>query len=1023
MTKRKQCLILPIVVAAAVWILAAAHSAHAQQADAQAQTGATRPVVPQMIRYSGVAGSRAGDTVEISFRIYAAAQGGDAMWSETQTVSIGSEGKYTALLGSATEGGLPDAVFQSGQGRWLGVSIEGAPENNRSVLSSVAYAMKAADAESLAGVSAKEFVTRDQLSAQLASATQALEPEVRAHTEANPSGGGATNTIAMWTSPTALGDSSITQLGTAAAPLVGIGTTTPASTLDVAGIVLARIGIQLPAISTATAAVGSSSPSFTMSASSFKNGGSAVNQKFVWQAVSVGNNTAAPSADLSLLFGSGSSGLVNTGLYFQPSGIVHFATGQTFPGTGPGTITGVTPASPLTGGGTSGNVALGLNTASLEGTLNNVYAQLATANSFTGNQSVTGNLTVGGTETVTGLATFNGGLNSAAALTLPAAVATPTAGGASPNLGMSATGFNSTSSTSVPQTFALSAIPTGNNTATPSANLELLFGSGTTAPAATGLAIAPTGLITFAPGQTFPGTGDITAVNTNSPITGGATSGAVTLGIDFNALETTLNGNYAQLGAANIFSQTQTINQSLNVGGGVYANLVGSAIGYNLGGEPFDTGNYGQLSSSVGFSNSPLETGNYDLGVGYGALAADTTGAQNTAVGVDALNVDADGSQNTGVGSSALAATVGGCAAAPPPPPTFRPGQRMGPAKDARRIKGMGIIDTPCANPEGLGNTGVGVEAGQYNVSGNYNTMVGFNAGPDSASTGLTGATAIGANSTVSQNYSVVLGQTTTTAGALNATVGIGTATPMSALDISVLNSGQLGPTITLTNPSYAGGASASIDFNTTPPLTGVLESYNPGARIVAQDDDYSDDISFYSNKTGSKNNTLRRNMTIYANGNVNIPGNLSKGGGSFKIDHPLDPAGKYLYHSFVESPDMMNIYNGIVTLDAHGKAMIQMPEWFQALNSDFRYQLTAVGGPGPNLYVAEEINGNHFRIAGGKAGMKVSWQVTGIRQDAWAKAHRIPVEEDKPANERGYYLHPELFGASEDRQVDNAGH
>jgi hypothetical protein len=72
---------------------------------------------------------------------------------------------------------------------------------------------------------------------------------------------------------------------------------------------------------------------------------------------------------------------------------------------------------------------------------------------------------------------------------------------------------------------------------------------------------------------------------------------------------------------------------------------------------------------------------------------------------------------------------------------------------------------------------------------------------------------------------------------------------------------------------------------------------------------------------------------------------------------------------------------------------------------------------------VAEEINGNHFRIAGGKAGMKVSWQVTGIRQDAWAKAHRIPVEEDKPANERGFYLHPELFGASEDRQVDNAGH
>jgi len=203
--------------------------------------------------------------------------------------------------------------------------------------------------------------------------------------------------------------------------------------------------------------------------------------------------------------------------------------------------------------------------------------------------------------------------------------------------------------------------------------------------------------------------------------------------------------------------------------------------------------------------------------------------------------------------------------------------------------------------------------------------------------------------------------------------------------------------------------------------LTGVFQSYNPGARIVAEDTDYSDNISFYSNKPGSKNNGLRRNMTVYANGNVNIVGSLSKGGGSFKIDHPLDPADKYLYHSFVESPDMMNIYNGLVVLDAHGKATIQMPDWFQALNSDFRYQLTAVGAPGPNLYVAEEINGNHFSIAGGKAGMKVSWQVTGIRQDAWANAHRIPVEEDKPINERGYYLHPELYGAPEDRQVTNA--
>jgi hypothetical protein len=157
--------------------------------------------------------------------------------------------------------------------------------------------------------------------------------------------------------------------------------------------------------------------------------------------------------------------------------------------------------------------------------------------------------------------------------------------------------------------------------------------------------------------------------------------------------------------------------------------------------------------------------------------------------------------------------------------------------------------------------------------------------------------------------------------------------------------------------------------------------------------------------------------------GDISVSGNLSKGGGSFKIDHPLDPPNKYLYHSFVESPDMKNIYDGVITLDAAGEAIVELPEWFGALNRDLRYLLTAIGAPGPTLYIAEEVNGNHFKIAGGSPRMKVSWQVTGIRQDAWANAHRIPVEEEKPGSERGYYLHPELFGQPEQKNVQWARH
>jgi hypothetical protein len=152
-------------------------------------------------------------------------------------------------------------------------------------------------------------------------------------------------------------------------------------------------------------------------------------------------------------------------------------------------------------------------------------------------------------------------------------------------------------------------------------------------------------------------------------------------------------------------------------------------------------------------------------------------------------------------------------------------------------------------------------------------------------------------------------------------------------------------------------------------------------------------------------------------NGNVQITGTLTKGGGSFKIDHPLDPANKYLSHSFVESPDMMNIYNGNVVTDRRGIAAVVLPDYFSALNRDFRYQLTVIGEFAQAI-VAEKINNNHFIIRTSKPNIEVSWQVTGIRQDAYANAHRIPVEEDKPAEERGHYLHPELFGQEKEKTV-----
>lgn len=140
----------------------------------------------------------------------------------------------------------------------------------------------------------------------------------------------------------------------------------------------------------------------------------------------------------------------------------------------------------------------------------------------------------------------------------------------------------------------------------------------------------------------------------------------------------------------------------------------------------------------------------------------------------------------------------------------------------------------------------------------------------------------------------------------------------------------------------------------------------------------------------------------MYAQGNARVTGTLSKAAGSFKIDHPLDPDNRWLSHSFVESPDMMNVYNGNVVLGADGTATVPLPEYFGALNRDFRYQLTCLGAHAP-VYVAAKVGkDNRFTIAGGTAGLEVSWQVTGIRQDDYAKAHPIVVDTPKAAHEKG---------------------
>ncbi len=247
--------------------------------------------------------------------------------------------------------------------------------------------------------------------------------------------------------------------------------------------------------------------------------------------------------------------------------------------------------------------------------------------------------------------------------------------------------------------------------------------------------------------------------------------------------------------------------------------------------------------------------------------------------------------------------------------------------------------------------------------------------------------------------------------------LAIGNTAPWCKLDVRdsgqrVVHAENTGPSGQLDAAIYAisgplTGAGTAGDF--TGGYRGVLGSGGViGVEGIANGDGGTK-MGIYGHAAGSG-----INWAGYFDGNVFVTGTINKSACSFKIDHPLEPADKYLYHSVIESPDMKNVYDGVTALDADGEAWVQLPEWFEALNRDFRYQLTCVGGFAP-VYVAEEVSNNRFKVAGGKPGMKVSWQITGIRQDAYANANRLPVEVDKPAEERGKYLTPAAFGLPEE--------
>ena len=363
---------------------------------------AANSAVPKVVNYSGTLTDLNGKPLTgitgVTFLLYKEAQGGSPLWLETQNVQPGKDGHYNVTLGSTTSRGLPADVFVSGEARWLGVQIQGQNEQPRVLLVAVPYALKSGDAETLGGLPPSAFLLAAPASGTVSAAAAAGTSSAAVTPDAAITGTGTAGYLPDFTGAATIGNSAVFQTGASPTAKIGINTAAPATTLDVHGSSTVRGTMIMPVTGNATAAAGKNSQPINFSASAFNSGTStAVTQTFQMKAEAVNNDTSNASGSLNILFGQGTAVPAETGLKIANDGRITFASGQTFPGTGIGTVTSVGSGTGLTGGPITGSGTLSIDTS--------VVPRLAASNSFSASQSITGNLGVSGT--VTG-GTFSG---------------------------------------------------------------------------------------------------------------------------------------------------------------------------------------------------------------------------------------------------------------------------------------------------------------------------------------------------------------------------------------------------------------------------------------------------------------------------------------------------------------------------------------------------------------------------------------------------------------------------------------
>ena len=471
----------------------------------------------------------------------------------------------------------------------------------------------------------------------------------------------------------------------------------------------------------------------------------------------------------------------------------------------------------------------------------------------------------------------------------------------------------------------------------------------------TAFSVTSSGLVNFVSGQTFPGAGTITAVNTpnGSGLAGGGNSGSLTLGLVKTCTANQIlqwNGSSWVCSSAGTGTITGVTAGTDLTGGGT-----GGTVTLNV-----DTTKVAQLSASNTFASQQQFKGNSQV-----MIVGDAgCGAGFTGIGFGALSGCLNYSLLGDGANTYLNRPKGG---------TLHVRENNG---EEMTIVAGGSV--------GIGTS---IPAGQLEVvSQSLQPAVlafGASAPAGSAKSGTPGVSGTGGNGDPSSAGLVGGGD------GLDGFGGIG-----SAFDIGNGGSGVFGQ-------GGAAGPQGGTDG-----IGGNFAGANTSGNV------YGDGIDAFA---GS-------GLAGYFQGDIQVTGAISAGTKDFKIDHPLDPANKYLVHASVESSEMTNIYTGNVTTDSQGFATVPLPEWFEALNTDFRYQLTVLAQFAQAI-VAREIQNHEFVIRTNIPHVKVSWQITGVRQDAYAKAHPLAVEEEKDARLRGFYVHPDLYGAPQEKQIEWARH